>query len=157
HLKAPSSALGERRLCALDNRTELADVERSSSYEKSAHVRGGEKLGGVARLHAAAVEDARAAPGLAELLEQEGPERGVRLGRRPRRRGAARADRPDRLVRDVDRRELAGRHVRERRGELAREHGVRRAGLALEQRLADADERTQLRAQHGADATADGV
>ena len=84
-------------------------------------------------------------PGRASLRADDADRR-VRVVRG---RVAAGADRPDRLVGDDAAAPSTAGDPRERRGDLAGDLASVRAGLALVERLADADDRRHLLRQHG--------
>src|ERR687895_285886 len=116
----------------LANRREGLDLERGAAHERSVDVRLGEQLLRVLRLDRAAVEHGDREQGLDE---------GVRFLGQVRRRGLARADRPDGLVGD-DKRVVLGQY-----GDLAAEDVLGVASLALRLRLADAGDDAEAGAE----------
>src|SRR6476620_5724935 len=135
-----------------DDLEEALDVERGAADERAIDVGLADQLLRVVGLHAAAVDHvACVGRGAAEPLAQPLTDVRVRLLRLDRRRGPAGADRPDRLVRDHERADLLAGDGVEPSLNLAIEDGHRRAGLALGQRLADADDRNEVGGNRGAD------
>src|SRR5207302_1192313 len=95
----------------LRDRQEAPGLERAGADEGSVDLLFREELRRVLRRDRAAIEDARRGRGgLPEAVPEEAAQDAVGFGRLRRGRGAARADRPDRLVRERE----AGR----RRAEL---------------------------------------
>ena len=98
----------------------------------------------VVRFHAAAIENAAAVGRVAtKPLAQPLPDLRMRLSGLRRRRDTAGSNRPDRLIRDDQLRDLAGREPVEPFLDLSIQDGQRFVALALFQCFADADNRRQ--------------
>lgn len=118
--------------------------EARAAHQRPVDVLDRHQLTGVAGLDRAAVEDADlGALGAGHLVEHLAQRR-VDLGDLLRGRGAAGADRPDRLV--GDHRVLGGGALRDADGELRADDVERAALLALLHGLADADDAAETRA-----------
>src|SRR2546425_9354037 len=144
------SSLG---LLVTDDSRELGRVETRAPDECAVDVGLGHEGVDISGFHAAAIEDADA-PGRrvgreADELAADGVVHFLRL---PRGRGAARADRPDRLVGDHAPGDLGGRGAGEGARHLPLDDRGGRVGVPLGERLADADGRRELGGEDGVQA-----
>src|SRR6478752_7848865 len=127
-------------LSCLGDSQKLVRLEARAADQRAIDIGGGQQLGGIATLHRATIEQAHGL-GIGDQPAQHLANMRMRCGHLRGGRCLARADRPDRLI---DHDELCrGCPRRHAALELGLEHAERLAGLALVQRLADADDRQQ--------------
>src|SRR3954468_18361313 len=123
------------------DRYEFVRHQRRPADESPVDVRHREQLRRVRGLHASPVEDRNALAHSCILRADATADERVRLVGLLCRRRPARADRPDRLVGDDPAGQPDHPVALQQRIDLAAQHGVRLAALALIQRLAHAEDR----------------